>query len=132
MKAFILILCLTVGFVLQAQEIVDSANTTIVTDEKKPVSKIVVFIEFEHDSLPIDVSCKVIEDEDAIEIIALRYNGIRIDFRRSNAFRNMMEFDLDATHTTIDIKTIFSGTYYIDVYDSEGIKRKMFRVEKEF
>ncbi|HPY82064.1 MAG: hypothetical protein M0R02_08875 [Bacteroidales bacterium] len=132
MKAFILILCVTISFVLQAQEATDFADTAIVTHEKKSVSKIVIFIAFEHDSLPIDVNCRVIEHEDAIEIIAYKYKGVRIVFRRSNAFKNMMEIDLDATHTTIDIKTIFSGTYYIDVYDSEGVKRKMFRVEKDF
>src|SRR5690606_3902909 len=98
----------------QAQEMQDSVTPLNTEHEKTSLSKISIFIDFEHDSLPIDIHCRVIEHEDAIEIIAYKYRGLHIEFRRSNAYKSMMKMELDATHTAIDIKTIFSGTYYID------------------
>ena len=133
MKLLIPILCIILSFCSKAQETTDSIKTIDSTQhEKKSLSKISVFVDFAQDSSELDIRCRVIENEDAIEVIAYKYKGLRIEFRRPNAYKSMMKMDLDATHTAIDIKTIFSGTYYLDVYDSEGIKQKMFRIEKEF
>lgn len=132
MKYLLPILCIILNLYGYAQESSDSSAIKHAESLNKSLSKISVFIDFEQDSLQVEISCHVIENEDAIEIIAYKYQGLRIEFRRPNAYKNMMVMKLDATHTTIDIKTIFSGTYYLDVYDSAGIKCKMFRIEKEF
>lgn len=128
-KIILLVLfCSCYGF---SQELVDTTKT-FEERSTRALSKITVYADFVHDSLPSAVECRVFDNVDALEVIVYQYRGLSIEFRRAGASRPMMKMNLEATHTVIDIKTIFSGIYYLDVYDSEGIKRKTFRVEKEF
>ena len=114
-----------------AQDGTKPSSDLVVTNKSTALSKIEVFDEYEKDSLKIKIECSPFEGKDAIEIRADKYRGLYIEFHRPMG-STMLKQNLEANHTGIDIKTIFSGTYYLDVYNAAGEKIKTFRVEKRF
>ncbi|MFW5850701.1 MAG: hypothetical protein ACOCWB_00595 [Bacteroidota bacterium] len=109
------------GYSLQS---IDSSQTST-----EPISIITVSPEYEHDSIKVDVKCVV--KKDAIEVITYKYEGVSLTFTRRGAYSPMLKMNIDASHNLIDIKTIFAGIYFLDIY-KDGIKCKTFRVEKDF
>jgi hypothetical protein len=95
----------------------------------EPISIITVSPEYEHDSIKVAVKCVV--KKDAIEVITYKYEGLSLTFKRKGSYSPMLKMNIDASHNLIDIKTIFAGVYFLDIY-KDGVKCKTFRVEKDF
>ncbi|MFO7868943.1 MAG: hypothetical protein R6U95_06570 [Bacteroidales bacterium] len=99
------------------------------TSDTTTISEIAISTEFQHDSISVDAQCVV--KSDAIEVIVYEYKDVSIEFYKKGAYGPMTKQQLEATHTLFDIKTIFSGIYFLDV-KKNGVTCKTFRIEKEF
>lgn len=86
---------------------------------------------FEKDSTGYKISCTKVEGKDAILIKTNKYKGLVIDFHRSMS-KSMFKQPLESLETELSLRTIFSGKFYLDIIDPNGIKIKTFIIEKTF
>lgn len=125
----LILLCFCISTQAQIQgnaaAIPQSTNTT------GAFSVIKVTVSYEKDSTGYVVNCSVVEGTDGIKLIVNKYQGLTCNFHRSMS-KPMFTKNLDTVETYIDIKTIFSGIYYLDIIDTQGVKIKTFTIEKNF
>lgn len=123
------ICCLQTTITAQIQG--NAASIPDQTNTSDPLSTITVDVYWVQDSLPCTISCYRVQGKDAILLKSTKYRGYSIDFHRSMA-KSMFKQTLESPETEISIKTIFEGTYYLDVIDPQGVKLKTFLIEKKF
>jgi len=131
MKAYFFLLAILSTVTCFSQSSEDSVSAPKIVSTSTALSKITITEEYELDSTGIKMDCVVIEGKDAFEIQCMKYRGLTAEFHRPMG-KTMLKRVLDATNTAIDIKTVFSGIFYLDIYNSEGIKIKTYKIDKQF
>ena len=109
----------------------NSAAIPETTTTSEAFSVIKIKTTFTKDSTGYSIQCVNVAGKDAILIKSNKYKGLTLDFHRSMS-KSMFKQALESTETEISIKTIFAGTFYLDVLNENGIKIKTFIIEKSF
>lgn len=127
---YVLIMCISPQLFAQLQgnvaSIPDSANVF-----NNAVSIITVLPYFEKDSTGYKITCTPVEGKDAVVIKVNKYKGLVIDFHRSMS-KSMFKQPIESLETELNLRTVFTGKFYLDIIDPNGIKIKTFIVEKKF
>lgn len=132
MNRFLTILCIVcLSHQISAQIQGNAASIPESTNSFEGLSKITISTYFEKDSTGYKITCLNVEGKDAILVKVNKYKGLTADFHRSMS-KSMLKQSLESLETEINIKTVFTGKYYLDIIDPNGIKIKTFIIEKTF
>lgn len=96
-----------------------------------PLSEIIATDMMPDDSAAVAITCSIIAEKEAILLEVEKFTGLSVNFRKRLGMI-MFSQKLDSYSTEIDIKTIFAGIYYLDIFNEQGVKIKSYKIEKIF